>query len=71
MATALPRAMRLSPEACRAHVAAHFDRDLIARQYAALYAGVVATAARDLVPSHTWEPVGRAAHREREKTLNR
>jgi glycosyltransferase involved in cell wall biosynthesis len=37
MARALPRAMRLDPEACRAHVAANFDRPLIAQKYLDLY----------------------------------
>ena len=41
MARAIPRAMALDPAACRAHAAAHFDRDLIARQHLALYERVL------------------------------
>jgi glycosyltransferase involved in cell wall biosynthesis len=41
MARAIPRAMALDPAACRAHAAALFDRDMIARRYLALYARVL------------------------------
>lgn len=41
MARAIPRAMELDPVACRAHAEAMFDRDLIARQYLALYERVL------------------------------
>ncbi len=41
MARAIPRAMALDPAACRAHVAAHFDRGLIAQQHLALYQRVL------------------------------
>jgi glycosyltransferase involved in cell wall biosynthesis len=41
MVQAIPRAMALDPAACRAHAAAMFDRDTIARQYLTLYEQVV------------------------------
>jgi glycosyltransferase involved in cell wall biosynthesis len=41
MVRAIPRAMRLDPTACRRHAAALFDRDMIARQYLALYEQVI------------------------------
>lgn len=42
MIAAIPRAMEIDPEACRAHVAAHFDRPIIARRYLELYQRVLA-----------------------------
>lgn len=42
MVAAVPKAMELDPEACRAHVAANFDRPIIARQYLALYERLLA-----------------------------
>ncbi|HWV22942.1 MAG TPA: glycosyltransferase family 4 protein [Thermomicrobiales bacterium] len=42
MIAAVPKAMTLDPEACRAHVAAHFDRPIIAKQYLRLYESVLA-----------------------------
>lgn len=42
MIAAVPKAMRLDPEACRAHVAANFDRPIIARQYLELYERLLA-----------------------------
>jgi glycosyltransferase involved in cell wall biosynthesis len=42
MVRAIPRAMALDPAACRGHAEALFDRDMIARQYLALYEQVVA-----------------------------
>ncbi len=41
MVRAIPRAMALDPQTCRAHIAAHFDRALIAHQYLALYERVL------------------------------
>lgn len=41
MARAIPRALALDPAACRAHVAAHFNRDLIARRYLDLYESIL------------------------------
>jgi glycosyltransferase involved in cell wall biosynthesis len=41
MARAIPRAMALDPAACRAHIAATFDRGLIARQHLALFERVL------------------------------
>jgi glycosyltransferase involved in cell wall biosynthesis len=37
MAQALPRAMKLDPVACREHIAANFDRPLIAQKYLEVY----------------------------------
>ena len=42
MARAIPRAMELDPEACRAHIAANFDRPIIAGQLLDLYERVLA-----------------------------
>jgi len=42
MVRAIPRAMELEPAACRAHAATLFDRDLIARQYLAIYEEMLA-----------------------------
>lgn len=41
MARAIPRAMLLDPKDCRAHIAAHFDRPIIAREYLELYERVI------------------------------
>jgi glycosyltransferase involved in cell wall biosynthesis len=41
MAREVPRAMTLNPAACRAHAEALFDRDLIARQYQAIFDTVI------------------------------
>lgn len=41
MIAAVPKAMELDPEACRAHIAAHFDRSIIARQYLDVYRRVL------------------------------
>ena len=41
MAQAIPRVMKLDPAACRAHVAANFDRMLIAQRYLALFEQLV------------------------------
>jgi glycosyltransferase involved in cell wall biosynthesis len=46
MAAALPRAMALDPAACRAHVAARFDRRVIAERQAAVYDRVLAAVGR-------------------------
>jgi len=42
MARAIPRAMELDPETCRAHIAANFDRPIIAGQLLDLYERVLA-----------------------------
>jgi glycosyltransferase involved in cell wall biosynthesis len=42
MARALPNAMALDPAACRAHAAARFDRSVVARRHADLFARVIA-----------------------------
>ena len=55
LAAALPRAMALDPAACRAHIAAHFDRSVIARRQANLYAGILAST---LQPTSTFVPAG-------------
>lgn len=41
MIRAIPQAMRLRPEDCRAHALAMFDRDLIARRYLDIYERMV------------------------------
>lgn len=46
MARLVPRAMALDPAACRAHAEANYDRDLIARQYVAVYEQVTAEGRR-------------------------
>lgn len=52
MADLLPAAMRLDPAACRAHVAARFDRPVIARRLAAMFADALAApAAASLAPA--------------------
>ncbi len=45
LAAALPRAMALRPEDCRAHALARFDRRAVAEQYVAVYAAVARRAA--------------------------
>lgn len=47
MARALPRAMALDSEACRAHVAAHFDRRVVAQRQLAIYEAVLAETGAD------------------------
>ncbi len=42
MAAAIPRAMDLDPESCRAHVKARFDRHAITRRYVEVYEAVIA-----------------------------
>jgi glycosyltransferase involved in cell wall biosynthesis len=60
MAWALPAAMALDPASCRAHAAACFDRSVIARRHAALFARVIADA-RDWDPAAQQEaPTGSA-----------
>lgn len=49
MARAVPRAMKLDPAACREHIARHFDRPAIVRQYLSLYERIVAEHRR---PAH-------------------
>ncbi len=44
LARRLPAAMALDPAACRAHVAAHFDRSVIARRQVAIFDSVLAQA---------------------------
>ena len=46
MAAAVPRAMELDPEACRAHSAEMFDHHMISRQYLDLFAEVLETTSR-------------------------
>jgi glycosyltransferase involved in cell wall biosynthesis len=43
MARAIPRAMELDPEACRAHAESLFNRDRIAREYLSIYEQVRAS----------------------------
>jgi glycosyltransferase involved in cell wall biosynthesis len=59
MARAIPRAMTLDPEACRAHVAARFNRDLIAGEYMALYDRILSQrASRQASPLHLSPALG-------------
>jgi glycosyltransferase involved in cell wall biosynthesis len=46
MAAAIPKALKLDPQACRDHAAALFDRDFIAKKYLALYERVLSDRSR-------------------------
>ncbi|MDQ3514997.1 MAG: glycosyltransferase family 4 protein [Chloroflexota bacterium] len=59
MVAAIPRAMGLDPAACRAHAEATFARPVIARQYADLYAEILADReARESVPGQSFVQTG-------------
>jgi glycosyltransferase involved in cell wall biosynthesis len=51
MARSIPRAMSLDPADCRAHAMSLFDRDLIARQYLAIYEKILSGRQRRKSPS--------------------
>lgn len=58
MARALPAAMALNPADCRAHAAARFDRSVVARLHAALFARVIADRRDWEIPTEKEDPIG-------------